>query len=272
MSPFATSYPAAAMRSRAVVPAVYQLEPVLETQLFQVVKWISAIAWKFAPRARMRQAASGRVASCCRRSEDRDVVLRARRGVAASFVAREPVRGGVEDSAKRPAIGRRLGSQRSVATSRRQSFAVAAGSSDATGAGSAATRCDVPRRLYPRRRRPRARSRARAGVATRSASCVARPTRIAAIGELFGNSRDAATRTLRVRRRDPRRRSRRCSGTSRLRSATAHARGSGCSFSRMLKRLVVVRRASAGRTAGRAAEQPPSPSGYQRPPRSSRGG
>ena len=48
------------MRSRAVVPATYQLEPVLDTQLFQVVKWISAIAWKFAPRARMRHAASGR--------------------------------------------------------------------------------------------------------------------------------------------------------------------------------------------------------------------
>ena len=48
------------MRWRAVTPAVYQLEPVLATHLVQVAKWISAIAWKFGPSARMREAAFGR--------------------------------------------------------------------------------------------------------------------------------------------------------------------------------------------------------------------
>jgi hypothetical protein len=60
VSPLVTSYPAAAMRSRAVTPAVYQLEPVLATQFDHDVKWISASAWKFGPSARILAAASGR--------------------------------------------------------------------------------------------------------------------------------------------------------------------------------------------------------------------
>src|SRR5437867_684321 len=60
VSPLVTSYPAAAMRSRAVTPAVYQLDPVLATQFDQAVNWISASAWKFEPSARIRHAASGR--------------------------------------------------------------------------------------------------------------------------------------------------------------------------------------------------------------------
>jgi hypothetical protein len=43
-----------------VTPAVCQLEPVLATHLVQVAKWISAIAWKFGPSARIRGAALGR--------------------------------------------------------------------------------------------------------------------------------------------------------------------------------------------------------------------
>jgi hypothetical protein len=60
VSPFETSKPAAAIRSRAVSPAACQLEPVLSTHLVHVAKWISAIAWKFGPSARIRQAWLGR--------------------------------------------------------------------------------------------------------------------------------------------------------------------------------------------------------------------
>jgi hypothetical protein len=48
------------MRSRAVVPATNQLEPVLATHFVHVAKWISAMAWKLGPRALMRQAWSRR--------------------------------------------------------------------------------------------------------------------------------------------------------------------------------------------------------------------
>ena len=56
----ATSKPAAAMRWRALTPAACQLFPVFATQRFHVAKWISAMAWKRGPRARMRHAWSGR--------------------------------------------------------------------------------------------------------------------------------------------------------------------------------------------------------------------
>src|SRR5206468_504400 len=59
-SPFETSYPAAAMRARAVTPASNQVAPLFATHFVQVAKWISASAWKFGPRARIREAALGR--------------------------------------------------------------------------------------------------------------------------------------------------------------------------------------------------------------------
>ena len=60
VSPRATSYPAAAIRSRAVTPAACHEFPVLCTQRVHVAKWISAMAWKFGPSARMRHAWSRR--------------------------------------------------------------------------------------------------------------------------------------------------------------------------------------------------------------------
>ena len=60
LSPRVTSYPASAMRWRAVTPAVYQDDPVLATQRLHVAKWISAMVWKFGPSARMRDAWSRR--------------------------------------------------------------------------------------------------------------------------------------------------------------------------------------------------------------------
>ena len=60
VSPFEKSYPATAMRSRAVTPAVYQLEPVLATHFVHAAKLNSAMAWKLGPSARMSAAAFGR--------------------------------------------------------------------------------------------------------------------------------------------------------------------------------------------------------------------
>ena len=53
------SHAAASIRWRASTPAAYQVEPFAATQRCQVVKCISAIAWKFEPSARIRQAWSG---------------------------------------------------------------------------------------------------------------------------------------------------------------------------------------------------------------------
>ena len=54
------SYPAAAIRRRASTPASNHVRPVARTQFCQVAQWISAIAWKRGPSARMRHAWFGR--------------------------------------------------------------------------------------------------------------------------------------------------------------------------------------------------------------------
>ena len=75
------------------------------TQRVHVAKWISAIAWKFGPSARIRHAWSRRnVRLVGDERRDRDVVLGARRRRCGELRREpEPVGRGVEDRAERPA-------------------------------------------------------------------------------------------------------------------------------------------------------------------------
>ena len=103
----ATSKPASAMRWRASRRPRTTTRPVLATQRLQVVKWISASAWKFGPSARMRRrllAPELRLVGDDRRNGD--VVLGARRGRGSELRRQpQPVRRRIEDRTQRPARG-----------------------------------------------------------------------------------------------------------------------------------------------------------------------